>query len=81
MTSFSYADIVAGRSLLSLRTRPYDVIMIDRYDLFQSDDLVEVVSNQKESIILIDCKTGIEADLEAYVVYKEMREDGIVVYE
>lgn len=56
--SYTFNDIALGRDLKSeLLKRPYKVIILDRYDMYNGLGAAEIDSLSDKSIILIDCKS------------------------
>lgn len=80
--SIEYADVVEGRSLLDLVGKGYQLILLDRYDLYQSEDLNRLLVECPDAIVLVDCKTPVLAEGDDLFprVYIELSRKGIGVF-
>lgn len=60
IASYSYEDKQSGIDIQTvLNSDQYKVIMLDRYDMYNGDGAELIKECAKHSIVLIDCKSGL----------------------
>lgn len=79
--SYSYTDKLQGINLVDmLNKRKYDVIMLDRYTMYNGDGAEEIVKLRDKSIILIDCKENFNLVDDEEICCIKMTQDKIEVF-
>lgn len=57
VNSYTYSDKSSGLSLASLLDNSkYDLLLLDRYDMYFGDCVTEIKEFAKSGIVLVDCK-------------------------
>lgn len=56
--SITKSDIDLGFKIQSLIDTEFDVLMLDRYDLYEGEEIADIIENHPNSYILLDCKHG-----------------------
>ena len=61
VASYTYNDKLKGLSLLDLlKNNKYEVILLDRYDLYNGEYTDAIEKYSKEAVVLIDCKSELK---------------------
>ena len=80
IATFTYSDKSQGRSVEQvLVPGKYKLIMLDRYDMYNGDGAELLAECAKGAIILVDCKSGISADVNEDLALIDMSPAKIVV--
>lgn len=59
--SITKSDIDLGFKVQSLIGTEFDVLMLDRYDLYEGAEIADIIKTHPNSYILVDCKHGFGA--------------------
>lgn len=82
VASYSYEDFLLNRSLDSiLASKDYDVIMLDRYDLYNGEGSSLIEKLKDTCVILIDCKSGLNFSVPYEFCFLNMDKDSLEVVE
>lgn len=76
--SFTYDDILRRTNLNDI-DKQYEVIMLDRYDLYREEGQGLINKFKDESIILVDCKIGYIDNIDSEICYIELTDNNIEV--
>lgn len=78
---FTYEDIRLGQSLVEFLKNPkYDVVMLDRYDMYPNTAHKEIREASESKVVLIDCKQGFTGSANDNICYINLTSDCIEVF-
>lgn len=80
VSGYTYYDYTQGIKLLDKVRLQDKLIMIDRYGLYNTEFAEEIAELSKKSVILIDCKSIINSELDFRVAYIGMTENVLEIW-
>lgn len=80
--TFTYDDkLLFGLQLSEiLGSNRFEIIMLDRYDMYKGDGFLELEQHRKSCVVLLDCKSALPGDIEYEIALIETTKDSIEVY-